>query len=205
MARIIELIPGRSGKICTVKLKAQHGTVLSPVQRVYPLEIRANENCVTEEVAVVSPSFRRSIFLVIASSGSAWLTSDKNTKWLVRSITYKQAFQEIYFVDDPCVTDASKPCRNDRTAAILTLKQKEKGDWRNLTLEEKQALYYMSFSQPFCDVFDEPADEWKLILAGAFTTMGLMTLGMYLWLSQNVITTRLGQLFGFILGITFYR
>ncbi|GFU77803.1 uncharacterized protein TNCV_1138111 [Trichonephila clavipes] len=51
MAIIIELIPGRDGKICTVKLKTQHGTVLRPVQRVYPLEIRANENCVTEEVA----------------------------------------------------------------------------------------------------------------------------------------------------------
>ncbi|GFT00590.1 hypothetical protein TNCV_141371 [Trichonephila clavipes] len=52
MARIIELIPVRDGKILTVKLKTQHGTVLRPVQRVYPLEIHANENCVTEEVAV---------------------------------------------------------------------------------------------------------------------------------------------------------
>ncbi|GFY35872.1 integrase catalytic domain-containing protein [Trichonephila clavipes] len=51
MAKIIELIPGRDGKIRTVKLKTQHGTVLRPVQRVYPLEIRANENCVTQEVA----------------------------------------------------------------------------------------------------------------------------------------------------------
>ncbi|GFW30529.1 integrase catalytic domain-containing protein [Trichonephila clavipes] len=51
MARIIELIPGRDGKIRTVKRKTQHGTVLRPVQRVYPLEIRSNENCVTEEVA----------------------------------------------------------------------------------------------------------------------------------------------------------
>ncbi|GFU12645.1 hypothetical protein TNCV_3032131 [Trichonephila clavipes] len=51
MAKIIELIPGRDGKIRPVKLKTQHGTVLRPVQHVYPLEIRANENCVTEEVA----------------------------------------------------------------------------------------------------------------------------------------------------------
>ncbi|GFU46434.1 integrase catalytic domain-containing protein [Trichonephila clavipes] len=51
MVRTIELIPGRDGKIRTVKLKTHHGTVLRPVQRVYPLEIRANENCVTEEDA----------------------------------------------------------------------------------------------------------------------------------------------------------
>ncbi|GFW63682.1 DUF5641 domain-containing protein [Trichonephila clavipes] len=50
MVKIIELISGRDGKIRTVKLKTQHGTVLRQVQRVYPLEIRANENCVTEEV-----------------------------------------------------------------------------------------------------------------------------------------------------------
>ncbi|GFW61542.1 DUF5641 domain-containing protein [Trichonephila clavipes] len=51
MAKIIELIPGRDGKIRTVKLKTQHGTVLRPVQRVHPLDICANENCVMEEVA----------------------------------------------------------------------------------------------------------------------------------------------------------
>ncbi|GFY78885.1 uncharacterized protein TNIN_86722 [Trichonephila inaurata madagascariensis] len=147
--------------------------------------------------------------LVRCLKHSSDISSFNKSRWRsVTSLSFNNSF-----VDDPCVTDASKPCRNDRTAAILTLKQKEKGDWRNLTLEEKQAcflllqrhgaqlglvtwslnamldcthVYYMSFSQPFCDVFDEPADEWKLILAGAFTTMGLMTLGMYLWLSQNV-------------------
>ncbi|GFX61094.1 integrase catalytic domain-containing protein [Trichonephila clavipes] len=50
MAKIIELNPGQDGKIRSVKLKIQHGTVLRSVQRVYPLEIRANENCVTKEV-----------------------------------------------------------------------------------------------------------------------------------------------------------
>ncbi|GFW97614.1 hypothetical protein TNCV_684841 [Trichonephila clavipes] len=51
MAKIIELIPGRDGQIHTVRLKTQHGTVLRPVQRAYSLEIRADENCVKEEVA----------------------------------------------------------------------------------------------------------------------------------------------------------
>ncbi|GFW67942.1 hypothetical protein TNCV_3872711 [Trichonephila clavipes] len=61
MARIIELIPGRDGKIRTVKHKTQHGTVLRLVQRVYPLETRANENCVTEEAAglIRSPNNKR--------------------------------------------------------------------------------------------------------------------------------------------------
>ncbi|GFT74612.1 DUF5641 domain-containing protein [Nephila pilipes] len=44
LAKIIELIPGRDGKIRTVKLKTQHGTVLCPIQRIYPLEIYSKES-----------------------------------------------------------------------------------------------------------------------------------------------------------------
>ncbi|GFV42460.1 integrase catalytic domain-containing protein [Trichonephila clavipes] len=35
---------GRDGKIRTVRLKTQHGKFLRPIQRIYPLEIRSNEN-----------------------------------------------------------------------------------------------------------------------------------------------------------------
>ncbi|GFV61491.1 integrase catalytic domain-containing protein [Trichonephila clavipes] len=35
---------GRDGKIRTVRLKTQHGKMLRPIQRIYPLEIRSNEN-----------------------------------------------------------------------------------------------------------------------------------------------------------------
>ncbi|GBN15418.1 hypothetical protein AVEN_172426-1 [Araneus ventricosus] len=44
LAKIVELIPGRDGKIRTVKLKTQHGTVLRPIQRIYPLEINSNQS-----------------------------------------------------------------------------------------------------------------------------------------------------------------
>ncbi|GFT43815.1 integrase catalytic domain-containing protein [Trichonephila clavipes] len=44
LAKIIELIPGQDGKIRTVRLKTQHGKMLRPIQRIYPLEIRSNEN-----------------------------------------------------------------------------------------------------------------------------------------------------------------
>ncbi|GFU94530.1 integrase catalytic domain-containing protein [Trichonephila clavipes] len=39
-----ELIPGQDGKIHTVRLKTQHQKILRPIQRIYPLEIRSNEN-----------------------------------------------------------------------------------------------------------------------------------------------------------------
>lgn len=74
---------------------------------------------------------------------------------------------------------------------VVSLKEKEKGDWRNLSLEEKQALYRMSFSQPFSEIIDEPADDWKIILASTFTAMGLMTLGLYIWMAKKAQSTEL--------------
>ncbi|GFW12611.1 hypothetical protein TNCV_818631 [Trichonephila clavipes] len=96
MVRIIELIPGRDGKIRTVKLKTQHGTVLRPVQRVYPLEIRANEDCVTEEVA--DPGFEdfMQISRTIARSTAVVFTNHFNGQatfylWASRIIRERSA------------------------------------------------------------------------------------------------------------------
>ncbi|GFV21017.1 hypothetical protein TNCV_2280601 [Trichonephila clavipes] len=44
IAKIIELIPGRDGEIRTVRLKTQHGTVIRPVQHIFPLEVQAIAN-----------------------------------------------------------------------------------------------------------------------------------------------------------------
>ncbi|VVC89664.1 unnamed protein product [Leptidea sinapis] len=49
---------------------------------------------------------------------------------------------------------------------IQALRQKEKGDWRKLTLEEKKALYRASFCQTFAE-FQAPTGEWKAILGWA--------------------------------------
>ncbi|GFS69119.1 DUF5641 domain-containing protein [Trichonephila clavipes] len=44
IAKVIELIPGRDGEIRTVRLKTQLGTVIRPVQRIFPLEVQAIAN-----------------------------------------------------------------------------------------------------------------------------------------------------------------
>ncbi|GFY69183.1 DUF5641 domain-containing protein [Trichonephila inaurata madagascariensis] len=44
ITKIIELIPGRDGEIRTVRLKTQRGTVIRPVQRIFPLEVQAISN-----------------------------------------------------------------------------------------------------------------------------------------------------------------
>ncbi|GFQ70079.1 DUF5641 domain-containing protein [Trichonephila clavata] len=39
LAKVIELFPGRDGRTRLVKLKTGKGTLLRPVQRLYPLEV----------------------------------------------------------------------------------------------------------------------------------------------------------------------
>lgn len=48
-------------------------------------------------------------------------------------------------------------------AASKALREKEKGDWKKLTIEEKKALYRHSFCQTFAE-FRAPDPEWKLVL-----------------------------------------
>ncbi|KAK6982155.1 cytochrome c oxidase subunit 4 isoform 1 mitochondrial, partial [Biomphalaria glabrata] len=50
------------------------------------------------------------------------------------------------------------------TPEVLKLREKEKGDWKNLTLEEKKALYRASFCQTFSEI-NAPTGEWKMFLS----------------------------------------
>ena len=44
MAKIIELIPGRDGAIRVARVRTQHGTLLRPLQRLYPLELSCSDS-----------------------------------------------------------------------------------------------------------------------------------------------------------------
>lgn len=62
----------------------------------------------------------------------------------------------------------------ENTKEILALREKEKGDWKSLTLEEKKTLYRASFCQTYAEM-KAPTGEWKSIIAGillAFSATG---------------------------------
>lgn len=54
------------------------------------------------------------------------------------------------------------------------LRQKEKGDWKQLSIEEKKALYRASFRRTFAE-FKAPTGEWKSVLGSAlfFSSLAL--------------------------------
>lgn len=49
-----------------------------------------------------------------------------------------------------------------RIHCLQVLREKEKGDWKKLSIQEKKALYRASFCQTFSEM-EAPTGEWKSI------------------------------------------
>ncbi|XP_071449058.1 cytochrome c oxidase subunit 4 isoform 1, mitochondrial-like [Hetaerina americana] len=69
----------------------------------------------------------------------------------------------------------------ENTPDIQALKEKEKGDWKKLTIEEKKALYRASFCQTFAEM-KAPTGEWKSIVG---ITLVLISLGLWSYLGMK--------------------
>jgi len=67
---------------------------------------------------------------------------------------------------------------SEPTNESKVLHEKEKGDWKKLTIEEKKALYRHSFCQTYAEI-DAPTGEWKLPMAFAIFSIGFAFLGFY--------------------------
>ncbi|XP_061723811.1 cytochrome c oxidase subunit 4 isoform 1, mitochondrial-like [Cydia pomonella] len=66
------------------------------------------------------------------------------------------------------------------TPDIKVLREKEKGDWKKLTLEEKKALYRASFCQTFAE-FKAPTGEWKGVVG-----WGLILASLSVWIYMGM-------------------
>jgi cytochrome c oxidase subunit 4 len=58
------------------------------------------------------------------------------------------------------------------------LREKEKGDWKKLSIQEKKDLYRASFRQTFSEM-EAPTGEWKGIIG---MTLVLISSGLWLYL-----------------------
>merc|ERR1712088_988032 len=70
---------------------------------------------------------------------------------------------------------------------IALLREKEKGDWKKMTKEEKKALYRASFCQTLAEV-EAPTGEWKSIIGMTLVGVSIGIWG-YLWMKAYVYNT----------------
>ncbi|XP_032622265.1 cytochrome c oxidase subunit 4 isoform 2, mitochondrial [Chelonoidis abingdonii] len=70
------------------------------------------------------------------------------------------------------------PYHKDLSAEQKALKEKEKGSWKQLSNEEKVALYRLKFNQTFAEM-NRPSSEWKTVLGGVFVFFGFT--GLIVW------------------------
>merc|ERR1719412_262247 len=68
----------------------------------------------------------------------------------------------------------------EETAEVAKIRQKEAGDWKKMTLEEKKALYRHSFCQTLTEL-QEPTGEWKKVGGIALFFVSLAVWGV-IWL-----------------------
>jgi len=68
------------------------------------------------------------------------------------------------------------------TPDVLSLREKEKGDWKKLSKEEKKAIYRASFCQTFAE-FQAPTGEWKGIIGN---TLLLTSFGLWLYIFMKI-------------------
>ncbi|XP_026271795.2 cytochrome c oxidase subunit 4 isoform 2, mitochondrial-like isoform X1 [Frankliniella occidentalis] len=93
-------------------------------------------------------------------------------------VGYGKNGQPNYFDDERYPYPAIRWQENNQE--IHALREKERGDWRLLTAEEKQALYRASFKLSFAEFLAKPPGEWKDHLAALLLVVSL-ALMLELW------------------------
>uniref|UniRef100_A0A6M2CRT0 Cytochrome c oxidase subunit 4 n=1 Tax=Rhipicephalus microplus TaxID=6941 RepID=A0A6M2CRT0_RHIMP len=90
---------------------------------------------------------------------------------------------EYSYIDNP---DFPMPAirYKEPTPDIEKLREKEKGDWKNLSLEEKKALYRYSFFQTYAEM-NASRNEWKPIVGNVCLLLGA-TLWVWIFLKKFV-------------------
>lgn len=69
----------------------------------------------------------------------------------------------------------------ENTPDVLALREKEKGDWKKLSIQEKKALYRASFCQTFAEM-KYPSGEWKFHL-GVLLIVSSLAIYISLWMA----------------------
>ncbi|CAC5401226.1 COX4 [Mytilus coruscus] len=77
------------------------------------------------------------------------------------------------------------------TPDVTALREKEVGDWKNLTMEERKGLYRASFCQTFAEI-NAPTGEWKQVASATLLIMWLTAAWVW-WCEHYVFSKQLPE------------
>ncbi|XP_030045894.1 cytochrome c oxidase subunit 4 isoform 1, mitochondrial [Microcaecilia unicolor] len=123
---------------------------------------------------------------------TAALRRTRPLAWRCLSTTGLARAAQGHDVTEPSFVDFTKPMYCERREMPLpdapfvsqltpeqkALKEKETRSWKELTKEEKVALYRISFNRSY-EEMNKKSQEWKTIVGGVFYFLGLG--GLLLW------------------------
>ncbi|XP_040185901.1 cytochrome c oxidase subunit 4 isoform 1, mitochondrial isoform X2 [Rana temporaria] len=67
------------------------------------------------------------------------------------------------------------PFHESLSTQEVSLKEKEKGPWKQLSQEEKISLYRIQFNKTYAEI-NKPSNEWKSVIGGVFFFFGITAL-----------------------------
>jgi cytochrome c oxidase subunit 4 len=70
----------------------------------------------------------------------------------------------------------------EATPDVLALREKEKGDWKKLSMEEKKAIYRASFCQTFSEM-KAPTGHWKSVVG---ITLFVSSLSLWIYMGMKM-------------------
>ncbi|XP_018411909.1 PREDICTED: cytochrome c oxidase subunit 4 isoform 1, mitochondrial isoform X1 [Nanorana parkeri] len=70
------------------------------------------------------------------------------------------------------------PFHESLTSQQVSLKEKEKGSWKQLSQEEKIAVYRIKFNHTYAEM-KKPTNEWKTVIGGMLFFFGVT--GLIVW------------------------
>ncbi|XP_054632350.1 cytochrome c oxidase subunit 4 isoform 2, mitochondrial isoform X2 [Dunckerocampus dactyliophorus] len=109
---------------------------------------------------------------------AAALTSSSRATMASRDVSQVEQMSKPMYWDRVDTPLPDRPYKDELSAVDKSLKQKEKGSWKQLSKEEKIALYRLMFRQTYPEM-RQPTAEWKTVMGAFFIFLGFT--GLVVW------------------------
>jgi len=127
--------------------------------------------------AIQAGVVKRAMSTAVATgnANSNYLTPEQMTKYhpkVGNRDIVAEGFNSTPFYIDLGILPFSAVRFGENTPEVLALREKEKGDWKGLSVDDKKSIYRSNFCQTYAE-FSAPTGEWKMMVTGVLTAVAI--------------------------------